>query len=75
MMNYQRQKQASRVGKSSICIFVTPEKKAQIIAALASHGYGYNFQEGITNYLDALIESSKRRDSSLTIGSWAMRII
>ena len=58
MMNYQRKKQPSRVGKSSICIFVAPEKKAKIIAALASHGYGYNFQEGITNYLDALIEYS-----------------
>ena len=57
---YHRKQQASRVGKCSISFFVKPEKKPKIMAALASHGYGYNFQEGLTNLLDELIEDTAR---------------
>ena len=59
MEKYNKARQSSRVGKSSICIFVKPEKKCQIIGALASQGYGTTFQEGITNLLDALIAKEK----------------
>ena len=54
--HYGKPAQASRRGKSAICIFVKPEMKKKIICALASRGYGVNFQEGITNLLEELIE-------------------
>ncbi len=58
---YSRPKQSSRVGKTSICIFVKPEKKCQIIGALAAQGYGTTFQEGITNLLDTLIDKEQNQ--------------
>jgi hypothetical protein len=48
-------KQASRYGKSAICIFVKPDAKQRIIAALATAGYGMSFQEGIVNLLNQLL--------------------
>ena len=53
--HYGKTKQASRCGKSAICIFVKPEAKQRIIAALAEGGYGISFQEGITNLLNELL--------------------
>ena len=53
--SYGKAKQASRFGKSAICIFVKPEAKQSIIAALAEGGYGISFQEGITNLLNELL--------------------
>ena len=53
--SYGRPRQASRHGKSAICIFVRPEAKQSIIAALAEGGYGISFQEGITNLLNELL--------------------
>ena len=55
--HYGKQKQASRFGKSAICIFVKPEAKQSIIAALAEGGYGISFQEGITNLLNELLKT------------------
>ena len=52
---YEKNRQASRHGKSAICIFVKPEAKQSIIAALAEGGYGISFQEGITNLLNQLL--------------------
>ena len=52
---YGTTQQASRHGKSAICIFVKPEAKQSIIAALAEGGYGISFQEGITNLLNQLL--------------------
>ena len=52
---YGKTQQASRYGKSAICIFVKPEAKQSIIAALAEGGYGISFQEGITNLLNKLL--------------------
>ena len=54
-MRYGKTQQASRYGKSAICIFVKPEAKQSIIAALAEGGYGISFQEGITNLLNELL--------------------
>tara|TARA_Y100000589_G_scaffold296192_1_gene303189 strand:- start:939 stop:1136 length:198 start_codon:yes stop_codon:yes gene_type:complete len=53
--SYGKVTQASRQGKSAICIFVKPEAKQSIIAALAEGGYGISFQEGITNLLNQLL--------------------
>lgn len=53
--HYGKPSQASRRGKSAICIFVKPEMKKKIICALAARGYGINFQEGITHLLEELI--------------------
>jgi hypothetical protein len=53
--SYGKATQASRQGKSAICIFVKPEAKQSIIAALAEGGYGISFQEGITNLLNELL--------------------
>ena len=52
---YGKTQQASRYGKSAICIFVKPESKQNIIAALAAGGYGISFQEGITNLINELL--------------------
>ena len=52
---YGKAKQASRCGKSAICIFVKPDAKQRIIAALAEGGYGISFQEGIVNLLNRLL--------------------
>ena len=54
-MGYGKTQQASRHGKSAICIFVKPEAKQSIIAALAEGGYGISFQEGITSFLNQLL--------------------
>ena len=43
--------QSSRQGKAAITIFVQPEAKAAIRAALADGGYGTSYQEGIVNLL------------------------
>ena len=53
--SYGKAKQASRHGRSAICIFVKPDAKQRIIAALAEGGYGINFQEGIVNLLNRLL--------------------
>tara|TARA_B100000674_G_scaffold258041_1_gene212835 strand:+ start:458 stop:655 length:198 start_codon:yes stop_codon:yes gene_type:complete len=53
--SYRTTKQASRCGKSAICIFVKPDAKQRIIAALAEGGYGISFQEGIVNLLNRLL--------------------
>ena len=53
--SYGKAQQASRYGKSAICIFVKPEAKQSIIAALAEGGYGISFQEGITNLINELL--------------------
>ena len=58
--HYGKPIQASRRGKSAICIFVNPEMKKKIISALASRGYGINFQEGITHLLEELVEDDMR---------------
>ena len=39
----------------AICIFMKPEAKQSIIAALAEGGYVISFQEGITNLLNELL--------------------
>ena len=57
---YGKAQQASRHGKSAICIFVKPETKQRIIAALAEGGYGISFQEGITNLLNKLLEEHQK---------------
>ncbi|WP_136989206.1 hypothetical protein [Synechococcus sp. UW140] len=62
--NYGKSKQASRNGKSAICIFVKPEAKQSIIAALAEGGYGISFQEGITNLINELL--SRHHKSPIT---------
>ena len=53
--SYGKAKQASRRGKSAICIFVKPDAKQRIIAALAEGGYVISFQEGIVNLLNRLL--------------------
>ena len=61
--NY-RKKQASRCGKSAICIFVKPDAQQCIMAALAKVGYGISFQEGIANLLNRLL--SERHKEPIT---------
>ena len=58
--SYGKPRQASRYGKSAICIFVKPEAKQNIIAALAEGGYGISFQEGITNLLNELLVAHQK---------------
>ena len=52
--------QSSRRGKAAITIFVKPEAKAAIRAALADGGYGTSYQEGIVNLLKALFKQQHR---------------
>ena len=52
--------QSSRHGKAAITIFVKPEAKAAIRAALADGGYGTSYQEGIVNLLSELMRSQER---------------
>ncbi|KZR85595.1 hypothetical protein MITS9509_03551 [Synechococcus sp. MIT S9509] len=62
---YGKKIQASRSGKAAICIFVKPEMKSKIISALATRGYGINFQEGITRLLEELIEKTSGIKSAI----------
>ena len=62
---YGRAIQASRNGKTAICIFVKPDMKRKIISALATRGYGINFQEGITCLLEELIEKNDHNKSPI----------
>ena len=62
--SYGKPRQASRFGKSAICIFVKSEAKQDIIAALAEGGYGINFQEGIVNLLNELLISHHKKPIS-----------
>ena len=55
--------QSSRRGKVAITIFVKPEAKASIRAALADGGYGTSYQEGIVNLLSELMRSQDREVS------------
>ena len=52
--------QSSRKGKAAITIFVKPEAKAAIRAALADGGYGTSYQEGIVNLLKELLDKQER---------------
>ena len=52
--------QTSRQGKAAITIFVKPEAKAAIRAALADGGYGTSYQEGIVNLLKELFKQQHR---------------
>ena len=54
-------KQSSRQGKAAITIFVKPEAKAAIRAALADGGYGTSYQEGIVNLLKELLNKQNRK--------------
>ena len=54
-------KQSSRQGKAAITIFVKPEAKAAIRAALADGGYGTSYQEGIVNLLNELLNKQNRQ--------------
>ena len=53
--------QSSRQGKAAITIFVKPEAKAAIRAALADGGYGTSYQEGIVNLLNELLNKQNRQ--------------
>ena len=53
--------QSSRQGKAAITIFVKPEAKAAIRAALADAGYGTSFQAGMVNILNDLMRSQRRQ--------------
>ena len=53
--------QTSRHGKAAITIFVKPEAKAAIRAALADGGYGTSYQEGIVNLLNELLDKQNRQ--------------
>ena len=55
--------QSSRRGKAAITIFVKPEAKASIRAALADGGYGTSYQEGIVNLLSELMRRQDREVS------------
>lgn len=54
------QRQASRQGRVAITIFVTPESKAQIRAALADGGYGESLQKGVVSLLNELLAEQNR---------------
>lgn len=56
--------QASRVGRSAITIFVKPEAKVAIRAALADGGYGTSFQQGLISLLNDLLKQQKRQPIS-----------
>ena len=53
-------RQASRQGKAAITIFVSPESKAQIRAALADGGYGESLQKGLVALLNELLAKQNR---------------
>ena len=52
--------QTSRQGKAAITIFVSPESKAQIRAALADGGYGVSFQQGLVALINELLAKQNR---------------
>ena len=52
--------QNSRQGKAAITIFVKPEAKAAIRAALADGGYGTSYQEGILKLINELLVRQNR---------------
>ena len=56
----QPEQQSSRQGKAAITIFVKPEHKAVIRAALADGGYGTSYQAGIVNLLNELLNKQNR---------------
>ena len=47
--------------QAAITIFVKPEAKAAIRAALADGGYGTSYQEGIVNLLNELLNKQNRQ--------------
>lgn len=53
-------RQASRQGKAAITIFVSPESKAQIRAALADGGYGESLQKGVVALINELLAKQNR---------------
>ena len=52
--------QICRRGKAAITIFLKPEAKVAIRAALADGGYGISYQEGIVNLLNELFKQQHR---------------
>lgn len=54
------QRQASRQGRVAVTVFVTPESKAQIRAALADGGYGESLQKGVVALLNELLAKQHR---------------
>ena len=59
--SYYPNQQTSRQGTAAITIFVKPESKAAIRAALADGGYGTSYQEGIVNLLNELLNKQNRQ--------------
>ena len=55
---YNKSTQASRYGKAGITIYVRPECKEAIRICLMKSGYGWSFQEGITNLLQDLLRKN-----------------
>ena len=58
--HYGSPTQASRMGRSSITIYVKDGAKPMIRAALADGGYGTSYQEGLINMLNDLLSSQNR---------------
>ena len=58
--HYGSPTQASRMGRSSITIYVKDGAKPMIRAALADGGYGTSYQEGIVNLLKELLDKQER---------------
>ena len=58
-------KQSSRQGKAAITIFVKPEAKAAIRAALADGGHGTSYQQGkgIVNLLKELLNKQNGKQT------------
>ena len=58
--HYGSPSQASRMGRSSITIYVKDGAKPMIRAALADGGYGTSYQEGLINMINDLLSSQNR---------------
>jgi len=58
--HYGSPTQASRMGRSSITIYVKDGAKPMIRAALADGGYGTSYQEGLINMINDLLSSQNR---------------
>ena len=58
--HYGSSTQASRMGRSSITIYVKDGAKPMIRAALADGGYGTSYQEDLINMINDLLSSQNR---------------
>ena len=58
--HYGSPTQASRMGRSSITIYVKDGAKPMIRAALADGGYGTSYQEDLINMINDLLSSQNR---------------